>query len=458
MRIKQLFSLLKQSLSDSEVDYTQISVKSAVFLLAVPMILELSLESVFAIVDIFFVAKLGENAIAAVGLTESVISLIYSVAIGLSTAATAMIARRTGEKDKLGSSKAASQVILLSIGITITITLAGVLFAEDILFLMGASPEVVKQGSSYTRIMFGGSISIVLLFLINGIFRGAGNASMAMRSLWIASLLNIFLDPIFIYWFGIKGAAIATVIGRSTGVLYQCYYLFKKSNQFQFSPSHFLPDWTLLKSQITLAWPATVQFLIASGSWVILAKLVAETGGTSATAGYQIAIRNMIFFILPAWGFSNAVATLVGQNLGAKKVERAVESIKITAIYNAFFMSLVSILFILFPDVIVRFFTSETSVIAEAEVALQIVGSGFILYGVGMVMIQTLNGAGDTKTPTYINVIGFWFFQIPLAYFLSTRFGYHATGVYAAIPLAETVMATLGLYFVWRGKWKSVEI
>jgi len=458
MRIREVFSLFKQSFSDAIVDYTEISVKKAVFLLAIPMILELSLESVFAIVDIFFVAKLGQNAIAAVGLTESVVSLIYGVAIGLSISATAMVARRIGEKNHEGASKATAQVLLLSIIIVLIISLIGSYYSEEILGLMGASAEVIAEGAIYTRIMFGGSISIILLFLINGIFRGVGNASMAMRSLWIASIINIILDPILIHYMGIKGAAIATVIGRSAGVVYQCYYLFFKSKQLTFKPSFFKPDSKLLKSLIEISWPATVQFLVATGSWVILAKLVAETGGTAATAGYQIAIRNMIFFILPAWGFSNAVATLVGQNLGANKIERAVESIKITAYYNAFFMSIVSVIFIFLPEMIIQFFTQDAEVIAHAVSALRIIGSGFIFYGVGMVMVQTLNGAGDTKTPTYINIVGFWIFQIPFAYFMAVTMDFSSFGVFLSIPLAETLMTLLGIWFVWRGKWKTVKI
>lgn len=315
LNILRVFKLIRQSLNGEQQDYTKGSIPRSVFLLAIPMILELSLESVFALVDIYFVSKLGQNAIATVGLTESVITIIYSISIGLSTAATAIVARRIGEKNPEAAAHAGAQSLIIALIVTIVVSLAGVVFAPDILTLMGASNEVVAEGAVFTRIMFGGSAAIILLFLINGIFRGAGDAAMAMKSLWIASIINIILCPILIHYFGLKGAAIATVIGRSSGVAYQCYHLFKGSGILRFKMHHFRIDKVLIKSIIHIGWPATFQFIIASGSWIILARLVAETGGTSASAGYQIAIRNVVFFILPAWGLSNAAATLVGQNL-----------------------------------------------------------------------------------------------------------------------------------------------
>ncbi len=301
-KVNRFFSLIKESLNGEQQDYTQGSIRKAVFLLAVPMILELSLESVFAVVDMFFVGKLGQNAIATVGLTESVATIVYSLAIGLSTAATAIVARRIGEKNPEAAAHAGAQSIIIVTIATAIASTVGVFFAPDILSFMGASPEVVAEGAVFTRIILGCSGAIMFLFLINGIFRGAGDAAMAMRSLWIASIINIFLCPIFINFWGLKGAAIATVIGRSTGVLYQSYHLFKGSGMLTFEARHFKMDMTLIKSIIHIAWPATFQFIIASGSWIILAKLVAETGGTTASAGYQIAIRNVVFFILPAWG------------------------------------------------------------------------------------------------------------------------------------------------------------
>lgn len=440
------------------MDYTQGSMSKAVFLLALPMILELSLESVFALVDIFFVSKLGPNAIATVGLTEAAITIVYSIAIGLSTAATAIVARRIGEKNPEAAAHAGAQSLIIALMVTVIISILGVVFASEILSLMGASQEVVKEGAIFTRIMMGGSMAIIMLFLINGIFRGAGDAAMAMRSLWIASLINIILCPVFIHYFGLKGAAIATVIGRSTGVLYQCYHLFKGSGILKFFSRHFAIDLPILKSIIHIGWPATIQFIIASGSWIILARLVAETGGTTASAGYQIAIRNVVFFILPAWGLSNAAATLVGQNLGAKQVERAEQSVMLTAKYNAIFMAFVMFLFLFFANPIIRIFTQDEAVIAYGVLSLQIFGSGYIFYGIGMVMTQALNGAGDTRTPTIIYLICFWLFQIPLAYFLALGLEMKSTGAFISIPVAESLIALVAWYYFKKGKWKKVEV
>lgn len=456
--LKNIFATIKQSLKGEQQDYTTGSIPRAVFLLAIPMILELSLESVFAVVDIFFVSKLGANAIATVGLTESVITLIYSIAIGLSTAATAMVARRVGEKKPEEAAHAGAQSLMVAVLVAVIISILGVIFAADILTFMGASPEVVSEGAIFTRIMFGGSTSIVLLFLINGIFRGAGDAAMAMRSLWIASLINIILCPIFIHFFGLPGAAVATVIGRTTGVLYQCYHLFKGSKMMKFVKSNFRLDSKVIRSILRIAWPATFQFLIASGSWIILTRLVAETGGTDASAGYQIAFRNFVFFILPAWGLSNAAATLVGQNLGAKQFDRAEKSVWLTAKYNAFFMAFVTLVFVFFSYPIVGFFTQEPAVLEYGAQALQIIGSGYIFYGVAMVITQALNGAGDTRTPTLINFVCFWLFQIPLAYFLATGLNLKSAGAVMAIPAAQLLVAIIAWLYFKKGKWKEVQV
>jgi putative MATE family efflux protein len=463
-KLYQFFSLIKRSIRGDEHDYTQGSIRLAIILLAIPMILELSLESVFAVVDMFFVGRLGENSIATVGLTESVITIVYSIAIGLSSAATAMVARRVGEKNYSAASHAGMQALIMSIIVTVIVSLAGAIFAPDILRLMGAQPQVVKDGAIFTRIMFGGSVVIILLFLINGIFRGAGNAAIAMRSLWLASLINIILCPLLIYgigsWigFGLKGAAIATTIGRGIGVCYQCYHLFKGKRTINFRKEHFKIDFPLMKGLINIAWPATLQFLIASGSWIVLAKIVAESGGTSASAGYQVAIRNVVFFILPAWGLSNAAATLVGQNLGAKQPDRAEKSVLLTAKYNAFFMAGVMLLFVLFAAPIIHVFTNDATVQKIGTTALQIIGSGYIFYGIGMVMIQALNGAGDTKTPTLINLIGFWFFQMPVAYILALVLDWGPTGAFISIPVAETAIAIAAWILFKKGKWKKVSI
>ena len=450
--------LIRKSLNGEEQDYTIGSIKTAVFLLAIPMILELSLESVFAVVDMFFVGKLGQNAIATVGLTESVISIVYSLAIGISTAATAIVARRIGEKNPEAAAHAGAQALLVSLIGTLVISITGAVYADKILSLMGASDKVVADGAIFTRIMFSGSSAIMFLFLINGIFRGAGDAAMAMKSLWIASFINIILCPVLIHFFGLKGAAIATVTGRSSGVIYQAYHLFKGRGILKFRRHHFRFDLPIVKTIINIGWPATVQFIIASGSWIILARLVAETGGTTALAGYQIAIRNVVFFILPAWGLSNAAATLVGQNLGAKQMLRAEQSVMLTAKYNAVFMSFVMILFLFFANPIIRFFTQDEAVVAFGVRALQIMGAGYIFYGIGMVMTQALNGAGDTRTPTIINFVCFWLFQIPLAYFLAAGIGLKATGAFIAIPVAESLIALLAWYYFKRGKWKEVKV
>lgn len=465
-RLSYFFSLVKQSLRGDEHDYTKGSIRSAIVLLAIPMILELSLESVFAVIDMYFVSHLpnSKNAIATVGLTESVISLIYTIAIGLSVAATAVVARRIGEKNPDGAAHAGAQAIVISIFVALILGITGVVFAADILKIMGAAPEVVKEGTIFTRIMMGGSLVIILLFLINGIFRGAGDAAMAMWSLWIASGINIILCPLLIYGYGpfpelgLKGAAIATTIGRGAGVLYQCYHLFGGKKTIKLKRSHFNWDLPVVKTLFNVAWPATFQFFIQSGSWIVLAWLVSHTGSTEASAGYQVAIRNVVFFILPAWGLSNAAATLVGQNLGAQQPERAEKSVMLTARYNAIFMAGVMLLFLLFASPIISIFTKEPEVHRYGTSALQIIGAGYIFYGIGMVMIQALNGAGDTKTPTWINIFGFWLFQIPLAWLLAKEFGMGPTGAFIAIPAAETLLALAAWYFFKAGKWKLVKL
>ncbi len=463
-KLSHFFSLVKQSIRGVPHDYTQGSIRTAIVLLAIPMILELSLESVFAVVDMYFVGRLGSNAIQTVGLTESVITIVYTIAIGLSTAATAMVARRIGEKNPEGAAHAGAQSLLIALIVTVVVSITGVVFAPEILKLMGASPEVVKEGTIFTRIMMGGSIVIILLFLINGIFRGAGDATMAMRSLWIASAINILLCPMLIYGYGpfpelgLKGAAIATTIGRGIGVCYQCYHLFGNKRIVKIKTSHFKLDIPVIKTLVKIGWPATFQFFMASGSWIILTQLVATTGGTDASAGYQVAIRNVVFFILPAWGLSNAAATLVGQNLGANQPARAERSAMLTAKYNAFFMAGVTLLFVFFSGPIVSIFTKNAAVQKTGAEALMIIGTGYIFYGVAMVMIQSLNGAGDTRTPTWINFFCFWLFQIPLAYLLAKGLGWGPTGAFIAIPVAETAIAVVAFYYFRKGKWKEVKV
>ena len=465
-KLRHFFQLIKQSLKGENHDYTQGSVKTAIVLLAIPMILELSLESIFAVVDIYFVGHLdnADVAVATVGLTEAVISLVYTLGIGLSTGVTAIVARRVGEKNFTEASKAGAQAMLVSLTIALFVAFLGYYFAADILGLMGAKQEVIEAGTPFAQIIFASSPSIILLFLINGIFRGAGDAAMAMRSLWIASILNIILCPILIYGLGpfpelgLTGAAVATAIGRTSGVIYQCYHLFRLNRTIQILQRYFKPNFEIIRSLLSISTPAMFQFFIQSGSWIILTYIVSITGSTDASAGYQIAIRNVVFFILPAWGLSNAAATLVGQNLGAKQPQRAEQSVLLTTKYNVIFMGLVTLLFVAFSKTIIGFYTEDQVILAYGSQALQIIGLGYIFYGIGMVMIQSLNGAGDTKTPTWINILCFWIIQVPLAWLLAVYFELGPLGAFIAIPAAETVLAVLAYYYFKKGKWKTIAV
>jgi putative MATE family efflux protein len=465
-KLYNILSHIRSAIRGEELDYTSISLRKAVIMLAIPMILEMMLESVFAVVDLYFVGHLPDasHAIQTVGLTESVLTIIYSLAIGISMAATALVARRVGEKNPEGAARAAMQTIYLSMGVTLVISIMGFIYADDILRLMGAEPATIAMGTDYTRIMMGGSMVIMLLFLINGIFRGAGDASMAMKSLWLANICNIILCPILIRGlgpipaFGLTGAAMATTIGRGIGVIYQVYHLFKGAGVVKLMARHLKPDWALIKSVVNIASPGTMQFIIASCSWIFLARLVAETGHDEASAGYQTALRVIMFFILPAWGLSNAAATLVGQNLGAKQPERAEKSVIKTAQYNVIFMGLVTIFIFICGEWIVSIFTSDKNVTRYAVQAMMVVSSGYIFYGIGMVMANAFNGAGDTWTPTWINLIGFWLFQIPLAYLLAKTFDMGPLGVFIAVPVAETGIAIAAYILFRRGKWKKVVI
>lgn len=449
---------MKQALAGEHHNLTDGSIRRAVFLLAVPMILELSLESVFAVVDMFFVSKLGPNAIATVGLTESVITIVYSISIGMCMGATALVSRRVGEKNLSAASLSAAQSILIALVISLLLGLCGVIFAKDILILMGARQEVLSIGVPFARIMLGSSAIIILLFLFNGIFRGAGNATIAMKSLWIASGINILLCPIFIHFFGLEGAAIATVCGRATGVMYQIKFLLRRDGELKIIPSYFKPHLDILKSLANISWPASLQNIIGSGSWVILTRLVSETGGTAASAGYQIAFRCFVFFILPAFGLSNVAATLVGQNLGAKKIDRAIESVRITAKVNAIMMAFVSVFFLLFSDFLVRIFSTDSEVIFYGVRALKIIGSGYVFFGVGMVFTQALNGAGDTKSPSWITFFCFWCFQVPLAYFLAKHTSFGPQGAVLAIPISHFLVMLGGWIAFRKGKWKEIRV
>jgi len=454
---KSIWTYLKESLNSEHQDFTTGSIRKAVFMLAVPMILEMCMESVFAVVDIFFVGKLGPYAAATVGLTESFLTLVYSVAIGLSMAATAMVARRVGEKNPDGAAKAGAQALLISFGVTLLISFTGLFFAEDILRLMGGDAQVIAMGTGYTRIMLTGNVVIMLLFLINGIFRGAGDATIAMRSLWLANICNIILCPILINRYGLPGAAIATTTGRGIGVCYQVYHLFKGKGIIKLHLRHFIPDPVLLKSIFNIASTGTLQFIIGSASWIAMSRIVASFG-SDAIAGYTIAIRLLIFFIMPAWGLSNAAATLVGQNLGAKQPERAEESVWKTAKYNAIFMAFVTLLFVTCAEFFVGLLNSDPAVVKTAVIALRIVSLGYVFYGVGMVMINAFNGAGDSRTPTWINLFWFWVFQIPFAYFLADTLKLGPSGAFIAIVVTETCITITSVIIFKRGKWKLVKI
>lgn len=463
----KIFTTLKQAIKgDESFDYTIGSIKKAVILLAIPMVLEMMMESVFALVDLYFVGHLEHSsfAIQTVGLTESVLAIIYSVAIGMSMAATAVVARRIGEKDPVAAAKAGMQAIIIAFLIISIISILGVMYAKEILVFMGASIEAAEHGYIFTQIMIGSSLVIMLLFLINGIFRGAGNAAIAMKSLWLANICNIILCPVLINGFGpipafgLTGAAIATTLGRSIGVLYQLYHLFFGNGVLKIKISYFAPDFKQIKALVKIAAPGVLQFVIASCSWIFLAQLVATTGGDHGSAGYQTALRIMMFFILPAWGLSNAAATLVGQNLGAKQIDRAEKSVYTTAKYNVIFMATITVITLCFGKYIISFFTNDEMVKTIAVEALQIMSVGFIFYGIGMVLINTFNGAGDTWTPTGINFFGFWLFQIPLAYVLAKHFNMGPTGVFIAIPVAETAITLASIFFYKRGKWKRIQV
>lgn len=455
--------LIKDSIRGGNEDFTKGSIRRAVLMLAIPMILEMCLESVFAVVDIFFVGKLGKDAAATVGLTESVLMILYSMAMGLSMAATAMVARRVGEKNLDGAAKAAMQAIIVALIITLILSITGVVFAKDILGLMGAPQSVIAIGVPYARLMFGGCVVIILLFLINGIFRGAGDASIAMRSLWIANIINIILCPVLIYGFGpipgfgLLGAALATTIGRGSGVLYQLYHLLGHKGLLQIKAHHFVPNVQIIGSIFKVAITATGQFLIASASWIFLSRIIASFG-SDAIAGYTIALRIIGFFILPAWGLSNAAATLVGQNLGANQPDRAEKSVWMTGKYNTIFMVCVTIFFFFGAETVVRLINQQQEVVSIAIQALRIISLGYISYGIGMVLINAFNGAGDTKTPTLINFFGFWCFQIPLGYVLAYKFNAGPQGVFFAILIAETFITVATFLVFRRGKWKKVQI
>ncbi|MCB0423538.1 MAG: MATE family efflux transporter [Mangrovimonas sp.] len=461
--LKQLPKNFKMAITGQEQEFTTGSIRRAIFMLSIPMILEMLMESIFALVDIFYVSRVSVNAVATIGLTESVITLVYAVAIGLSMAATAIVARRVGEKDLEGASQAAVQVILLGIVVSLLVSVIGVFYAKEILGLMGAEPDLISEGYGYTQVLIGGNVTIMLLFLINAIFRGAGNASIAMWTLVLSNGLNIVLDPIFIFGFGpipefgVQGAAIATTIGRGTAVLYQLYILFNGQGKVKIALKDLAVRINVMFNLIKVSLGGIGQFLIGTSSWVFLMRIMSEFG-SEVLAGYTIAIRVMMFTLMPAWGMSNAAATLVGQNLGAQQPDRAEQSVWKTGKYNAMFMGLVSVFYLIFAKQIILLFNTQPEVVKYGALCLRVLASGYVFYAYGMVVIQSFNGAGDTKTPTYINFFCFWLFQLPLAYLVAVILDFGPTGVFLAITLAEVLIAVVGMIWFRKGRWKLVKV
>ena len=457
------FTLLKQAIRGDVKDFTTGSIDRAIFLLAVPMILEMVLESLFALVDIYFVNKVSPAAAATVGLTESSLTILYSIAWGLAMGATALIARRAGEKDFKNASSVAAQVILIAAAFSVLVSVIGILFPREILAFMGADAALVEEHYGFTRLMLGSNIVIMLLFVNNGIFRGAGDASIAMRALILSNIINIILDPLLIMGYGpfpemgLMGAAYATTIGRGCGVLYQFYHLFGGKDLIRLSASQFVADMKMIRHLLGTSSGAMFQFLIGSCSWIFLAKLVAESG-VEVTSGYITAIRICIFTILPAWGIANAAATLTGQNLGAGFPDRAEKSVWRSAFLAFCFFALVAVMFFFLGETFMRFFTANEVAINEGAKFLNILSLGYIFFAYGMVLTQAFNGAGDTRTPTYINLCIYWAFQIPLAYLIAKYWNMGSTGVYVAINCAETALAIVSIIIFRRGKWKLVKV
>lgn len=463
-KVSSFFSLFKEAVLGTEQNFTEGSINRAIFLLSIPMILEMAMESLLAVVDIFFISLLNDNdAVTAVGLTESVIAIVYSLAMGLGMSATAMVARRVGEQDRPGAAVAAINALYIGAVISVLITITGLFFYQDILRLMGASENVIAVGSGYTWWMLTGNFTIVALFLVNAIFRGAGNAAIAMHSLWIANILNMILDPILIFgWgpipaYGVEGAAIATNIGRGSGVLYQLIFMMGSRGIIQIHRNTMVVDWSVIVRLLKVAAGNVGQFLISTASWLFLARIIV-TFGSSAFAGYQIAIRIIIFTILPSWGMANAAATLVGQNLGANQPDRAETSVWRAGFLNMIFLGFVSIFFYFISEPIMRIFSADEQVVYYGTQCLRIVAFGYVFYGYGMVIVQAFNGAGDSRTPTILNLFCYWLFQVPLAWVLSTQTELQALGVFWAIAIAESVIAVVAILLFRRGTWRNVKI
>jgi putative MATE family efflux protein len=457
-RPRQVWNSLRQAVLGSEQDFTEGSVGRAITLLAIPMILEMLMESLFGIVNVFWVARLGEDATAAVGLTEALLTIVFAIALGIGMATTALVARRIGEKRPEDAARAAAQSILLGIFVSAVIGAIGLAFAPELLRLMGATPAVIQIGSGYPTIILGSNAVIMLLFLNNAIFRGAGDASLAMRALWLANAVNLVLDPCFIFGLGpfpelgVTGSAIATTIGRGSGVAYQ-FWMLARANRIQLRLDYMRPNLALMAHLLRLSFGGVVQFLIATASWAALVKIVALFG-SAAVAGYTVAMRVIVITILPSWGMANAAATLVGQNLGAGKPDRAERSVWLAAFSNMVFLSLIALVFITFAERLVGLFDVSPDALRYGVDCLRYISYGYVFYAYGMVMVQAFNGAGDTLTPTWINLACYWLLQIPLALMLAIFAGKGAQGVFLAITIAESLLAVVGVIVFRRGTWK----
>jgi putative MATE family efflux protein len=457
---RSFWGLVAEALKGSRQDYTEGPIGHSVLLLAVPMVLEVVLESVFAVTDVFFVSRLGEAAIATVGLTESMMAVIYTLAMGLSIGASATVARRIGEHNPDGAARAAVQALALGAVVSVTLGVIGVFMAPTLLRALGAADDVVATGANFTRVMLGGNASVFMLFMINAVFRGAGDAAIAMRVLWVANAINIVLGPLLIFGvgplpeLGVTGAAVATTIGRGTGAAFALYRLFRPGRHIQVGAHHLHLDRAVMSGIMKLSRTATLQVFIGTASWIGLIRILSQFG-SAAIAGYTIAVRIILFALFPSWGLGNAAATMVGQGLGAKKPERSEQAVWMAGFYNLCFLGAVGIVFVAFADGIVAIFTQDPAVAPLATTGLRIVALGFPLYAYGMVITQSFNGAGDTWTPTYLNFFIFWLFEIPAAYFLAVRVGLGPTGVFWAITLAFSLLAIVSAIIFKRGRWKT---
>jgi len=458
-----ILDTFREALRGSRIDYTTAPVGRAVIMLAVPMVMEMAMESIFAVADVFWVAHLGADAVATVGLTESMLTIIYTAAMGLSIGATALVARRTGEQDPEGASRAAGQSMLLGFAVALAIAAITAPQAENLLRAMGASNDVVRTGTSFTTVMLGGNATVLLLFMLNAVFRGSGDAAVAMRVLWLGNLLNIVLGPCFIFGLGpfpqlgVTGAAVATNLGRGTAVACQLAILFRGNGRVRLALHHLRLDLALMRSVLRLSGSGTFQILIGTASYVGLVRIL-SVFGSPALAGYTIGMRVIVFAILPAYGVSNAAATMVGQNLGAGRPDRAEHAVWTAAFYNMVFLGSLGLVFLIAAPLIASFFTSDPEVRAYAIGCLRTVSLGFLFYAYGMVLTQAFNGAGDTSTPTVINLFVFWLWEIPLAWWLSSQAGFGARGVFMALTIAYSTLAVVSAILFRRGKWKRTAI